>query len=99
MDFTKFPLVENFCNKHFSDKKFIMHSELDLFINLRLTGLYNFLNILSDEYKSIFLENQNKNNRYITEIESEKSQIFLERKKIIEENMQKKIFLLKIFLK
>lgn len=92
MDFNKFPLVENFCNKHFSDKKFIKHSDLDMFINLRLTGLYNFLNILSEEYKSIFLENQNKNNRYINEIESEKTQIFLERKKIIEENMQKKNF-------
>ncbi len=92
---TRFRLIENFCNKHLNDKRYLRHSDIDLFINIRLTALYNFINLLTEENKQIFLENQTKNNRYNTEIESEKYSILEDRRKVVEENSQKKAFSLK----
>lgn len=96
MDFTsKFTLIEGFCSKHLADKKYLRHSDLDLYLNVRLTALYNFMNLLKEENKQIFLLNQNKNNKYYTEIESEKNSIIEERRKLVEEYSQKKNFSIK----
>jgi len=95
MENSRFRLIEEFCNKHLNDKRYLKHSDIDLFINMRLTGLYNFLNLLTEENKQTFFENQSKNNKYNTEIESEKNTILEERRKMIEENSQKKISNLK----
>jgi phosphatidylinositol 3-kinase len=73
MDINKYRIIDTFCNKVLSDKKYLKHSDIDLFINIRLTGLLNYMNLLNEQDLNFIEENFNKNHRYLTEIESEKS--------------------------
>jgi len=74
MDQTKYKTIDCFCQKVLDEKKYFRHSDIDLYINIRLKGILNYQNILSKEDILYINENFNKNHRYITEIETEKIQ-------------------------
>ena len=72
MEPSKFKIIDSFCQKVLEDKKYLRHSDIDLYVNIKLTGLLNYVNMLSEEDILFLNENFNKNHKYITEIESEK---------------------------
>ena len=78
MEQTKYKMIENFAQKFLGDKKYLKHSDIDLFVNLRLTGILNYINLLSEEDSLYIAENHNRNYKYITEIDSGKIQMIEE---------------------
>jgi phosphatidylinositol 3-kinase len=74
-------ILDNFCQLNLNDKKYLRHSDIDLYINIRLTGVLNYQNLLIEEEHEEISESYSKNLKYSTEVESEKKAIFEDMKK------------------
>ena len=61
---TKFRTIDNFSQKVLNDKKYLRHCDIDLFVNLKLTGLLNYFNLLSED-DIIFMEENYKKNKNV----------------------------------
>lgn len=71
----QYKFINNFTNNLLSDKKYHRHCDLDTFINIKLTGIYNLENLLSEDEKKLIFENFGSSSKYLTEIDSEKQQL------------------------
>jgi len=78
---TKFTIIDNFCNNVLSDKKYIRHSDIDLYVNIKLTGIMNYNNLLTEDDREFINKNFSKNYKYINEIETNKQQVIEEKRK------------------
>lgn len=67
--------IEIFCQKAQIDQKYFKHSDLDIFLNFQLTGIFNYVNLLTRDECEFIDKTFNVNYKYRTEIESNKQQI------------------------
>ena len=78
---SKFTIIDHFCNNVLNDKKYIRHSDIDAYVNISLTGIMNYNNLLTQEDRDYININYSKNYKYINEIEANKQQILEEKRK------------------
>ena len=64
---------------------YFRHSDIDLFINITITQIFNFKTLLSEELNNFILENYGSNYIYFSEIKEEKEKIL---KQYVTKNMQ-----------
>ena len=68
-------LVEKFLKDYLPQKYFIRHSDIDIFVNITITELLNYNELLSESVKKYIQENFGKNYRYYNEIKEQKSKV------------------------
>lgn len=62
----KFKIIDNLCNKIINNFTYYKHSDIDIFVTLKLQGLKNFINILSSKQKEFLEAYSNANEEYIS---------------------------------
>ena len=66
-------LVEKFLKDYLPQKYFHRHSDIDLFVNITITELLNYNELLSESVKKYIQENFGKNYQYYDEIKEQKA--------------------------
>ena len=66
-------LVDKFIKDYLPQKYFYRHSDIDMFVNITITQLLNYNELLSEPIKKYIQENFGKNYKYYNEIIEQKS--------------------------
>ena len=66
-------MVEKFKNDYLPQKYYSRHSDINLFVNITITQLLNYDELLSEEIKKFIQENFGKNYKYYNEIIKQKN--------------------------
>ena len=87
---SRYKIIDTFCNKVLNDKKYYRHSDIDFTVNLKLTGIMNYINLLDEDEIEFISKNFSKNLKYVNEIESNKNLIIEDKKKQKAESSKQK---------
>ena len=66
-------LIDKFINDYLPQKYYYRHSDIDIFLNITITQLLNYNELLSEEIKKYIQENFGNNYNYYNEIIKQKT--------------------------
>ena len=83
-------MIDKFISTYLSDQKFLKHSDLNINLDLKITSLFNYDNLLTDENNDYINKEFSNNYKYFEEINKEKKDTLIEyyRKKTGEKNIK-----------
>ena len=70
-------LVDNFISDYLPQKSFYSHNDINIFVNITITEILNYNELLSDEIKKSIQENFGDNYKYYDDIIEQKSKALL----------------------
>jgi len=70
-------MINKFISTYLSDQKFLKHSDLNINLDLKITSLFNYDNLLTDENNNYINKEFSNNYKYFEEINKEKKETLI----------------------
>ena len=70
-------MINKFISTYLSDQKFLKHSDLNINLDLKITSLFNYDNLLTDENNNYVNKEFSNNYKYFEEINKEKKETLM----------------------